>query len=68
MRVTAGAGTAIPLEVWEMPVKEYDSLAASIPAPLRIGTIELENGSLVQGFLCESTDPTGTANTAHSRS
>jgi allophanate hydrolase len=53
VRAAAGEGAAIELEVWEMPVQKYGSFVALIPAPLGIGSIELENGERVQGFLCE---------------
>lgn len=53
LRVAAGAGHAIALEIWEMPVAHYGSFVALIPAPLGIGTLRLEDGSAVQGFLCE---------------
>lgn len=54
VRVTDGPGASIELEVWEMPAEGYGTFVAAIPAPLGIGTIELEDGSSVQGFLCES--------------
>ncbi|SFN99208.1 allophanate hydrolase [Nitrosospira briensis] len=46
-------GAAIEVEVWELPVGEFGSFVAGIPAPLGIGTITLENGEAVQSFLCE---------------
>lgn len=46
-------GPGIEVEVWRMPVKEFGSFVAAIPAPLGIGTVELEDGSSVKGFLCE---------------
>ncbi len=46
-------GAAIEVEVWELPVREFGSFVAGIPAPLGIGTITLANGETVQGFLCE---------------
>ena len=52
--VADGAGVAIEVELWQMPVTEFGSLVASIPAPLGIGTITLEDGREVKGFLCES--------------
>ena len=48
-------GLAIEAEVWSMPVEHYGSFVAMIPAPLGIGSVELSDGSLVQGFLCEAT-------------
>lgn len=53
LRVAPGAGHAIELEVWEMPVTHYGSFVALIPSPLGVGTLRLEDGSTVQGFLCE---------------
>lgn len=53
LRVAAGQGRRIALEIWDMPVDAYGSFVALIPAPLGIGTLELGDGSTVQGFLCE---------------
>ena len=53
VRVAAGTGSSIALEVWEMPVREYGSFVALVPAPLGIGTLALSDGSSVQGFVCE---------------
>jgi allophanate hydrolase len=46
-------GVAIELEVWEMPVREFGSFVALIPAPLGIGSVALEDGSTVKGFNCD---------------
>jgi allophanate hydrolase len=53
LRVAAGEGAAIAIEIWEMPVTHYGSFVALIPAPLGIGTLTLADGRQVQGFLCE---------------
>jgi hypothetical protein len=53
IRVSQG-GTKISLEVWQMPIENYGKLVAAVPAPLGFGTITLEDGSLVNGFLCEA--------------
>lgn len=53
VRVSDG-GTAIEVEVWDMPVAAYGSFVTGIRAPLGIGTLTLADGSVVQGFLCES--------------
>jgi hypothetical protein len=47
-------GVAIDVEVWRMPLEHFGSFVAGIPAPLGIGKVRLEDGSLVSGFLCES--------------
>jgi allophanate hydrolase len=53
VRVGHGDGASIAVEVWEMPIEHFGSFVALVPSPLGIGTIELEDGSSVQGFLCE---------------
>jgi allophanate hydrolase len=53
-RVADGQGARIAVEVWEMPIEHYGSFVALVPAPLSIGTLALDDGSSVQGFLCEA--------------
>lgn len=53
LRVPAGTGEGIEVEVWSMPTSAYGGFVAGIPAPLGIGQIELKDGSSVQGFICE---------------
>lgn len=48
-----GAGN-IEVEIWEMDAASYGTFVAMIPAPLGIGTLALEDGTSVQGFLCEA--------------
>jgi allophanate hydrolase len=50
----ADGGASIELEVWSLTPWQLGSFVADIPSPLGIGTIELADGSSVQGFLCES--------------
>ena len=54
VRGTDGAGHAIAVELWRMPTASLGSLAAEIPSPLGIGTIALEDGRSVHGFICET--------------
>jgi allophanate hydrolase len=42
------------VEIWEMPLSLLGSFADSIPSPLGLGKITLQNGSEVAGFLCEA--------------
>lgn len=51
-RVTAG-GAAIAVEVWELPLRNFGAVAAAVPAPLGIGSLTLQNGEWVKGFICE---------------
>ena len=54
-RVGAGEpGASIELEVWSMPQAQVGSFLALIPPPLGLGSIELEDGTHVHGFLCEA--------------
>jgi allophanate hydrolase len=52
IRVGEG-GIAIEVELWAVPLEGVGEFFASIPAPLSIGTIILDTGELVKGFLCE---------------
>jgi allophanate hydrolase len=45
---------AIEVEIWEMDEAAFGSFVALIPAPLGIGTLLLDDGRRVKGFLCES--------------
>jgi allophanate hydrolase len=47
-------GPGIELELWELSVASFGRLVAGVPAPLVIGTVVLEDGRAVKGFLCEA--------------
>ena len=47
-------GAAIELEVWRLPAESFGGFVDGIPGPLGIGTVELEDGDTLRGFLCES--------------
>ena len=53
VRVKEGGG-AIEVEVWAVPQQHFGSFVAGIPSPLGIGKVELADGSLCSGFLCEA--------------
>lgn len=44
----------IEVEVWDMDLEAFGSFVALIPPPLGIGTLKLDDGSEVKGFLCEA--------------
>ena len=53
IRDTGAQGLRIEVEVWTMPEDQFGGFVAEIPAPLAIGSITLESGESVKGFLCE---------------
>jgi allophanate hydrolase len=48
-----GGGAAIEVELWAIPEPQLGSFLAGIPAPLGIGTLELQDGATSLGFICE---------------
>jgi allophanate hydrolase len=54
LRIEAGAGASIEVEVWALSPASFGCFVAAIPGPLSIGTIRLADGSGVQGFLVEA--------------
>ncbi len=53
-RTENGHGTSIALELWAISKTAMGDFMAGIPAPLAIGTVEIEDGTQVKGFLCET--------------
>jgi len=53
VRCEANEGAAIELEIWRLTPEAFATLVSQVPAPLCIGSIELENRERVHGFLCE---------------
>lgn len=52
IRVAEG-GAPIALEVWSMPRAAVGSFIEMVPPPLAIGSLELDDGAWVKGFVCE---------------
>ena len=53
VRTPGFAGPGIELEVWSLTLSAFGSFVAEVPAPMVIGTVELEDATRVKGFLCE---------------
>ena len=53
LRVAAGTGSSIELEVWALPAPAFGKFVAAIPPPLSIGTVHLADGRGVKGFIVE---------------
>jgi allophanate hydrolase len=46
-------GEGIELEVWSLSEAAFGSFVNEVPPPLAIGTVKLEDGTSVSGFVCE---------------
>jgi len=46
-------GSSIFVEVYELDFEAFGSFTAEVPAPLAIGTVTLEDGTSVKGFVAE---------------
>jgi allophanate hydrolase len=62
---SAEGGHSIELEVYEMPLDAVGSFLALIPSPLGLGSVELEDGQWVKGFICEPQGLQGATDISH---
>jgi allophanate hydrolase len=46
-------GGPVEVEVWRLAPEAFASFVDEVPRPLAIGTVELADGSAVNGFVCE---------------
>ncbi|WFU80984.1 allophanate hydrolase [Bradyrhizobium sp. CIAT3101] len=53
LRVEAGKGASIELEIWSLSSSDFGKFVNAIPAPMAIGTIRLADGRSLKGFLVE---------------
>ncbi|PPC75108.1 allophanate hydrolase [Pokkaliibacter plantistimulans] len=53
LKVAAGEGAPIRVELWDMPLTAFGSFVGLIPPPLGIGNLTLADGRTVKGFICE---------------
>ena len=49
----AEGGASIELEIWDLPLHQVGSFLSLIPPPLGLGSVMLEDGSWMKGFVCE---------------
>ena len=47
-------GAAVEVEVWRLDHAAAGAFLATVAAPLAIGSLELEDGTMTHGFLCEA--------------
>ena len=53
VHVGADEGRPIEVEVYELDIAAFGSFVAEVPPPLAIGTVDLETGEQVKGFVAE---------------
>lgn len=54
LRVEAGKGASVDVEVWAMPKTAFGEFIGGVGSPLSIGTVTLADGRGVKGFLMEA--------------
>jgi allophanate hydrolase len=54
VRAPDGRGAPIAVELWDLSPAAFGELVSEIPPPLGVGSVELEDGRWVKGFLCEA--------------
>jgi allophanate hydrolase len=54
LRVAAGIGAAIEVELWALSAAAFGRFVAAVPPPLSIGTLRLSDGRAAKGFLVEA--------------
>lgn len=62
---TGEPGAEIIVELWDVPLQDFGSFVALIPAPLGIGTLTLKDGREVKGFICEGAAVEGATDITH---
>jgi allophanate hydrolase len=65
VRVPGFAGPGIELEIWSLTDAAFGSFVAEVPAPMVIGSVELDDGSIVKSFLCEPYSTEGGEEVTH---
>lgn len=53
VRDPAFSGAGLEVEVWGLSAAAFGAFVAAIPAPLGVGKLTLDDGTLTTGFLCE---------------
>lgn len=50
---TPNQGEKIEVEIWRIPKNQLGALLVQIPHPLGLGSVEIDSGEWVKGFICE---------------
>jgi len=65
LRCRPGEGRAVEAEIWTLGAEGFGRLVASVPPPLSIGTLDMEDGTDVKGFLVEAEAVRNAADISH---
>lgn len=65
VRDPAFSGQGIETEVWRLSYEAFGQFVAEVPAPMGIGNVTLEDGTIVKGFLCEVAALDGSKDITH---
>jgi allophanate hydrolase len=65
VRAPGFSGPGIELEIWHLTEAAFGSFVSDVPAPMVIGTVELEDGTAVKSFLCEPYSTEGAEDVTH---
>jgi allophanate hydrolase len=68
LRVAAGRGFAIDVEIWALPLDNFGRFVATVPPPMSIGTVQIEGGRGIKGFLVEAEAVVGALDISRFRS
>ncbi|SDQ58997.1 allophanate hydrolase [Curtobacterium sp. UNCCL20] len=63
--VRADDGASVAGEVWRLPAAGFGTFVAGLPAPMAIGTVSLDDGTDVTGFLVEPYAVAGASDITH---
>ncbi|MFM2480064.1 allophanate hydrolase [Celerinatantimonas sp. YJH-8] len=66
--VRSTQGESIEIEIWRLPAEHLADFLAGIKAPLGLGQVELNDGRLVNGFICEPAALKGATEITHLKS
>jgi allophanate hydrolase len=58
-------GHGIDVEVWMVPEDKFGGFVAAVPPPLAIGSVRLDEGTWVKGFVCEGVALNGALEITH---
>lgn len=59
------AGDEILIEIYELSAQDFGTFTAEVPPPLAIGSVTLEDGSIIKGFVAEPRALIGATDITH---